>query len=251
MTLRWLLAGTFIAILFGSFPAGSACSDATVRHETLAGTRAIALQVADGQGSAGAASGTVLNVHVLVTLDGGDFGGMDLYTGRYPETIRVQQAAAFLNRISAYGAAYRVWIAPKGWTGFATIGADDSTDVDLYPAKASAALGQRFHYQNSGGCIGCAVGSAARYFPSAMRQWKALSTREPLKPLPPGLKIIRVSQNLVTYSYPRGHGLVARGAVHFDSSNQYSEQAEFVLPATDANLCKFLLHGVIRTMQLR
>lgn len=53
----------------------------------------------------------------------GRSGGDGRYADRYPKTIRVEAAAAISNRISAYGAAYRVCIAPKGWTGTAVLDA--------------------------------------------------------------------------------------------------------------------------------
>ncbi len=230
----------------------SFCFLTPMRHETTTERHVIEPQAADSQSSARTSSVVVLKVRVLVTSDGGEFaGGTGLYTERYPKTISVEYATAFSNRISAYGAAYRVWVAPKGWTGSASVGADGSTDVDLHSVKGSAIPGQQFHYENSGGCAGCAVDAAAQYFPSAMRQWKELFNYDTLSPLPPHLKIIRVSQNIVTYSYPSGHGLLARGVARYDSSEPFLEKAEFVLPRTDAKLQNFLLHRFISTMKLR
>lgn len=206
-------------------------------------------QTTEIQNSATASPPLTLKVQVLVTLDGSEPGGTGLHTDRYPKTVSLEHAAPFSNRISAYGAAYRVWIAPKGWTGSATIGADGSTDVDLHSLAGSAAAGQRFHYENSGGCAGCAVVSAAPYFSSAIRQWKEFFSYQTLSPLPHHLLITRLSPEFLTYSYPAGHDLVARGAIHFDSSDQFSEKAEFVLPRSDAKLSDFLLQRLITTIQ--
>ncbi len=159
----------------------------------------------------------VLKVHVLLTSDGGDPGGDGSYADRYPETIRVEAAAAFSNRISAYGAAYQIWIAPTDWTGTGAVGGDGSTEVDLHPVRYSTNPRPRLHYENSGGCAGCALDAAAPYFPSAMQSWEELFGYDAPR-LPPGLKIDRVSQKLVTYSFFNGQDMLTRGAIYFDSS---------------------------------
>jgi Domain of unknown function (DUF4850) len=223
MTVRWLMAGMLIAMFSGGIQTPPAPAPSVV----------------------------VLTVHVLVTSDGGERGGTGLFADRYPKTITVENVTPFSNRIAAYGAAYRVWIAPKGWAGSAAVGADGSTDVDLHSARDSARSRQRFHYENSGGCAGCAVISAAPYFPSAKRQWKELFSNITLSPIPPGAQITHVSQSVVTYSYPSGHDLLARGVIHFDSANQFFEQAEFVLPRADSKLLNFLLQRFISSAKLR
>ena len=251
MKRTWLSSASALSIALISTSL-SFCFLTPMRRETTTERHVIGPQAADSQSSARTSSVAVLKVHVLVTSDGGESaGGTGLYTDRYPKTICVEYATAFSNRISAYGAAHRVWIAPKGWTGSASIGADGSADVDLHSVKGSAIPGQRFHYENSGGCAGCAVDAAAPYFPSAMRRWKELFNYDTLSPLPPGLKIIRVSQNVVTYSYPSEHGLLARGVARYDPSEPLLEKAEFVLPRSDAKLLNFLLNRFISTMKLR
>jgi hypothetical protein len=205
---------------------------------TLFGTERLS---ADRQTVDASHATVLLEVQILITSDGGEPGGTALYADRYPKTIRVEHATAWSNRIAAYGAAYRVWIAPKDWTGSAAVGADGSTSVSLYPIGGSAASGPGLHYEDSGGCAGCAIDAGAPYFPTAMQQWKKLFYYGTLSPLPRGLTLTRVSPNVVTYSYPSGHDVLARGVACFDPSEPFFQKAEFALPRSDAKLLGFLL----------
>ena len=198
-------------------------------------------QAASDQSSDRPSAALMLEVHPLLTSDGSEPGGTSLYADKYPKTIRVEHAAAFASRIAAYGAAYRVWIAPKGWTGSASVGADGSTSVNLRPIGDPAPSGPRLLYEDSGGCAGCALDAGAPYFPNARRRREELFGYETQTPVPRGLKTRRVSPKIVTYLYPSGHHLLARGVACFDPSQPFFEKAEFVLPRTDANLQSFLL----------
>lgn len=193
--------------------------------------------------STGESDAVTLTVQILPTSDGTD--GRGLYTERYPKTIDVKDAAAFADRIAAYGAAYRVWIAPKGWTGSAVVGGDGSTLVTLGPVSGSAKSGPRFRYEDSGGCAGCALEDAAPYFPSAMKKWKELFGYETPEVLPRGIKLIRVSPTLTVYTVPGGNGLLSRGAAYFMLSDEYSAKVEFYLPRTDAKLAEFLVDTAV------
>lgn len=186
-----------------------------------------------------------LTVQILPTSDGINRTG--LFAEKYPKVIEVKDAAAFADRIAAYGAAYHVWIAPKGWTGSAAIGADASTLVTLYPVSGSAKSGPRFRYENAGGCAGCALQEAAPYFQNAMQDWKrSFGDVGPPHALPRDTKLIPVSSTLVMYSLPDGNGLLGRGAAYFVPPSEYIfERAEFRLPDTDAKLLKFLVNTAV------
>jgi len=207
MRYRSLTRAIFVAAV-------SVCTSAPLgsgQFSAAASDLAIGQQAAGGRSSARTPSSVVLKVHVLLTSDGADPAGDGRYADRYPKTIRVEASAAISNRISAYGAAYRVWVAPKGWTGTAAVGGDSSTDVDLHPPNGSASRGPRFHYENSGGCAGCALDGAAPYFPAAMQRWTELFGYDKPAPLSSDLKIVRVSQELVMYSSSNARDLLMRG----------------------------------------
>lgn len=185
-----------------------------------------------------------LNVQILPTSDG--INGTGLFAEKYPKVIDVKDAAAFADRIAAYGAAYRVWIAPKGWTGSAVVGGDGSTLVTLGPVGGSSKSGPRLRYVDSGGCAGCALSDAAPYFPSAMKKWKELFGYETPEVLPRGIKLIRISPTLAMYALPEANDLLGGGAVYFIPPDEdFFARAEFFLPDTDGKLLKFLVDTVV------
>lgn len=185
-----------------------------------------------------------LTVQILPTSHG--INGTGLFAEKYPKVIEVKDAAPFADRIAAYGAAYHVWIAPKGWTGSAVVGADASTLVTLYPANGSAKSGPRLRYVDSGGCAGCALGEASPYFPSAKQAWKESFEGETPDARPRGIKLIRVSPTLAMYALPEANDLLCRGAVYFMPPNEdFFARVEFFLPDTDAKLLKFLVDTAV------
>lgn len=185
-----------------------------------------------------------LTVHVLPTSNAADTPPPETY----PKTIQVNDAGAFSDRIAAYGLANSVWIAPKGWTGSATVGADASTLVTLYPVNGSAKSGPRFRYEYSGGCSGCALDEAAPYFPNAMKAWKNLFglDGETIPALPRGTKLTPVSSTLVMYTLSTADNLLGKGATCFVPHEDSFEKAEFILPQADARLLKWLMQTVVR-----
>lgn len=194
--------------------------------------------------ASGKESSTItLTVNVLPTSD--DVNGPGLHIDRYPKAIRVENAAEFADHIAAYGAAYQIWIAPKGWIGSAAVAFDGRTTVNLYPPNGSAKSGPRFLYEDSGGCAGCALALAAPYFPSARQSLKELFAQIP-QALPHGTKLTRVSLTLVMYMLSGRERLLCRGAAYSIPSNEFSAQFEFSLPRSDSRLLKFLMKTVIR-----
>lgn len=185
-----------------------------------------------------------LAVHILPTADGGS--GSGLFADRYPKIIEVKDVAAFADHIAAYGVAYHVWIAPKGCTGSAVVGADGSTVVKLYPVNGSAESGPRFRYDDTGGCAGCALDEAAPYFPRAMQAWKKSDgSLGPADTLPRGLKLIPISSTLAMYTLPSRENLAGRGAAYFIPSNEYFARGDFFLPRPDAKLLDFLVRTLV------
>jgi hypothetical protein len=82
-----------------------------------------------------------------------------------------------------------------------------------------------------------------------MQSQKELDYDTP-SPLAPGLKVVHLSERLLTYSSSDGDDLLTRGVIYFDSSELFFEKAEFVLPRAEADLLDFLLQRVISTMNL-
>jgi len=186
-----------------------------------------------------------LSVHALPTSDGAS-GETGAFADRYPKTVEVKDSAPFTGRIAAYGAAYRVWIAPEGWTGSAVVGGDGSTVVKLHPMSGSAGSGPRFYYQDTGGCAGCALSEAAPYFRNAKQEWKEMFGYETPEKLPRGITLARLSSTLVTYSLPQREGLLGRGAAYFIPPHEYFfARGDFFLQRADKKLLEFLVRALI------
>lgn len=228
----------------------SYCFVAALPHGTSAeGHETVPVEATDQASRHGSSSSVTLTVHILPTNDGAGHG-MGLYVDRYPKTVRVENARAFAGRIAAYGAAFHVWIAPKGWTGSANSGGDGSRFVSLYPVKGSAKSGPRFQYEDTGGCARCAVDEAAAFFPSAAQVYDGLGLPNAA---PPGLKATSRPPSLATYKLRYPDGLMVRKVAYFNGSDSdpFFEKAEFALPGREAKLMSFLVHTFIPREKLK
>lgn len=160
---------------------------------------------------------------------------------KYPQAISLKIPKSLKDAMSACGAADRIWLAPKSWDGTAAQGADGSTDVEFRPHVGRAQAGSYVVYENAGGCAGCAVVNAARYFPDAKRQAQALFP-EVAKKTPAGRKFNRISPHLVTFSFLDTAGATVRGVAFYSGNYDYQfAQMSVVLPRSDAALMRFLL----------
>lgn len=177
-----------------------------------------------------------LQVRVVPTSYGA--GGSD---HKYPQAISLKIPKSLKDAISAYGAADRVWLAPKSWGGTAAQGADGSTDVEIRPHLDRSQAGSYVVYKDAGGCAGCAILDAARYFPDAKGQAQTLFP-EMAKKTPAGLKIQRISPHLVTFSFVDTAGATVRGVAFYSGNSDYHfAQMTVVLPRSDDVITRFLL----------
>lgn len=176
-----------------------------------------------------------LKVHVIPTSYGAGAGGHR----KYPKTISLQVPASLIVSVSAYGAADRIWLAPKGWAGRAAQGADGSTAVEFRPHFGRLRARPHVIYRDDGGCAGCAVVDAARYFPEVRGEVRDLYGRHEKTPV--GLKTQRVSSRLVTFDLPGTTGNVSHGVAFYSGdSDYYFAQVTVVLPRSDFTLGRFL-----------
>jgi Domain of unknown function (DUF4850) len=186
-----------------------------------------------------------LPVQVLMTSDG--MSGDSLFKDQYPESTKVVAQHQLASQIGAYGAAYKIWIGPNGWTGQAGAGVDGTVSAYLYPLGGSDSAGPRINYYVIPACGGCILSAAALYFSNAMNEWNVEYNKDgkvPIK-IPPGLKVTKLSPTLVLYSLPDIHGLTVGGVAYYDSGGEESDasflSAQFTMPAKDSVLTRFLL----------
>ena len=196
---------------------------------------------------------SALSITVLSTTDGSI--GVGMYADKYPSSTTVKNIGIFSGQISAYGAAYKVWIGLKGWTGQGEIGVDGNTGVNLYPIGGSADSGPHISYTEVPACEMCILSGAAPYFASAMEQYNSMYNQNGAYPItiPQGLEFASLSPTLVTYTLPDHNGLSTHGVVYYnptESRYPYAE-AKFVLPSSQANISDFLSRTFISQEDLK
>lgn len=159
---------------------------------------------------------------------------------KYPQTIKLKIPKSLKDAITAYGAADQIGRAPKDWDGTAAQGADGSTIVRFRPRFGRSRAGSYMVHESAGGRAGCAVVDAARYFPDAKRQAQTLFL-EVARKTPAALRINRVSQHLVTFSFVDTAGATVRGVAFYSgNSDEQLALTSVVLPRSDAALTRFL-----------
>lgn len=118
----------------------------------------------------------------------------------YPPHVTVRVPAAWRFSIGAYGALGWIIIAPAGWLGTATMGADGNGTVILTPTGQANPHANVTLTQDPA-CVTCAAADAAPYFPwirAHWRTWNPASSPPPAlqgteAPLGPGLVAYRVA----------------------------------------------------------
>lgn len=170
-------------------------------------------------------------------------------TNNYPSTVKITVPEEFKNELNAYGyGSNNVTIGPKNWTGRATIGADGGTSVELYPIGGSLTAGSSLTINHTPACFACSLGSAASFFPKAKDAYYK-NYPGPLT-LIPNLKIVSLSDQLVSYSLPNtSDGMEVNGVAYIAKENgEYAApfiQMEIKLPPEEHELARVILNTFI------
>jgi len=190
----------------------------------------------------------VLNVVQLKTDYGFDTTGSQY---SYPSTVDTSAPKAYEDKLGAYGAAEKVIVGPKGWTGEGFIAADGSGFIGLYPFNGSTKQGSRITVTVHPACVGCALGAAAPFFPEAKSQFEK-DFPGPVE-IPSGLKIQPITKKLIGYSLSNTpDGLEVNGVAYFEmnSGQPYFIQMEVTLPSTGHDLSTVILNLFIQRQGL-
>lgn len=137
-----------------------------------------------------------------------------------PKTITAIVPEIFETQLEAYVAVdenkqiYQVMIGPKNWTGEGYIGANGNTDITIR-SNGATDKGPYISYYEVPACSACFLWSAAPFFPQVAQQYE----KDPMigkKITPtPGLKIVQISPQLVSYSTPNTpEGLEVNGVAY-------------------------------------
>ncbi len=207
--------------------------------------------------SSSQAQDTTIDLHVNLLVTSSGLLGDSLFADEYPDDIQFTCRPMFVDHISAYGGAFKVWIGPRDWAGSSSCGVNGNVGVDLTPVNRTDSTGPYIHYWEIPACAGCILSAAAPYFPEAMRGWNRDFDQDgkiPIK-VPHGLKFTWVSPTLITYTLPNSKGLTVTGVAYYNGGGEDSDasfsNAEFVMPAKDSVLTSFLLKTFIQREGLK
>ena len=196
---------------------------------------------------------TELPVTVLHSIDGGAENNSSISANHYP-TKETLEPDSMNSLLGAYGIAYEVWVAPKGWTGDGVEGGDGNVVATLYPHPYTGTSDSTLHvsYYEVPACLMCMLENAALYFPGAMKEYNEEYNKDHTDNIviPADLKIKRISRTLVTYAYPVKHNLLSRGVAYYRPSGDYYAEASFVLPENDTLLADLMTKIFIKTRHL-
>jgi len=156
-----------------------------------------------------------------------------------PETVRVTMPPQWQGKLWAYWA-NQVILAPAGWTGSGSEGADGSEEIALFPKGGGANYGERVTLQGDGACVGCGAPDAAQYFQQIQQNWSQYAVLP--NSSPPAMVQVQaetsLSPDLIAYELaPEGDlevnglaftGLLSQGASYltFENMRTYLPQAE-------------------------
>ena len=165
-----------------------------------------------------------------------------------PKTVTVALPRRWVGRVWAYWAD-QVVLAPSHWQGSGSVGADGSGSTTLHPAGAKTAGGGSVVLFSDGGCYGCGVDAAARYFPAVHRRWSRYSDA-PGTPPPPLVELAAervLGPGLLAYRLPSRGALEVQGVAFTGLLGKGTSVPSFVnletsLPSSDRDLAAVILN---------
>lgn len=181
-----------------------------------------------------------LRAHVIPTSYGAGAGDRQKYLCKYPKTISLQVPASLIESgLSVRGRRPDMAGTKRMDRQGAAQGTDGSTAVGFRPHFDRLRGGPYVIYRDDGGCAGCAVVDAARYFPEVRGEARDLNGHHEKTPV--RLKIHRVSSRLVTFNLPGSTGTVSYGVAFYSGdSDYYFAQMTMVLARPEFCLGRFL-----------
>ncbi len=226
-----------LAVIFLALSATS-CNSGTANNKMAAATDTTAVRKV---------TGTILKVILSSTLDPKHDSIAKNFT--YPATFTLKDTV-LKDQLAAFGAAYKVWLGPKGWTARGAIGGEGDILVTLLPPNCHLLNGPYIVYSDISSCKSCILHSAAQYFPEALTKYNAEYNKDNAKPveLPGGLQVKRISTDIITYAKSWKKGVAIRGVVSYTESGHYYE-AEFALPQQQSGLVDLLMNTFIEQVR--
>ena len=186
---------------------------------------------------------SVLKLNVLPTSDGlADDSEVNAF--KYPDSVAIDSVPGWNNKIAAYGASYREWLGPKGWTGRGEAGANGGIMVYLFPPGGKEDSGAYISFYDEPLSHESILSNAGQYFSSARKAYNSEYNEDGTDPIkiPGGLKVKRMTHSVVTYTLPVKNGLLTQGVAYYNDTKGIGYlEAKFTLPAAQNGLSNFLL----------
>lgn len=210
--------------------------------------------VSEAQGSSGQVD---LSLRVAILRTSQASPQMQL---RYPAVVHVRVPAQWSHLLAAYGIASVVLIAPNGWTGEGSKGADGSANATLSPETGSPVPAGSLSYTAIPACYGCALNESSRYFSWARESWSSLSGSIgfPMPPRRPLLHEVALAHELLAYQAPSTvDGLEVNGVAYssVDRNNAGTQACasncslfkneEIALPVSQHSLASAILNAFL------
>jgi len=167
-----------------------------------------------------------------------------------PQTVTVVVPQAIGNELSAYRAAGEVIVAPKGWTGNGSVGANGNRTIALHPTAGSGDGRGITVYLASPGTLN-AIFPAAPYNSWIREHWQELGGSN-FGPVPTTAPAITAqTPHFVKYELPADEGLQTYGAT-FSAAQEYDgygffNQVEAVLPPDQHALATTVIDSFIQS----
>ncbi|OGM02614.1 hypothetical protein A2115_01210 [Candidatus Woesebacteria bacterium GWA1_41_8] len=188
-------------------------------------------------------------VNLPVTILKTDFG-TEASNFEYPKTLTVSVPGNYKDQLAAYGAAYEILVAPKGWTGSGSIGADGNTLVELNSWGGAWGTDSKMKLIIASTGTANALLGAAPYFQWVRENWNELSET----PIPKKAEMTTafVTSRLMKYKLLNPpEGLEVAGVVYSDAKDHVEDefwsfiQMEITYPKTEQDFADQLLNTFI------
>lgn len=177
-------------------------------------------------------------------------------------SIEVSLPSGYSDRLAAYDGGGIIVVAPLGWTGTGSVGANGNRSIDLQPV--STASEGRISVYIASESTGSAVWGAAPFFPWVRSHWQELGGPFPAPTPPLGINTTFVTNSLIKYTLPTTSGGLEINGVAFSNAQDHLkfgvgfeiigvgfEEMEVALPTAQHDLAMVILDTFVSQQRLK
>ncbi len=170
----------------------------------------------------------------------------------HPDTIQINVAKAFSDKVQAFGISDRIVIAPKGYTGKGYITPDANVYINIYPSQTDNPDNSIVTATEIPGCVSCALEAASIYFSDAENKYRTNYSTPPNKPK--GLVVTKLDNKLIKFSVTNDSGTTDKiGAAYYSNidGQPYFLKIEIRIGTIDYDFADELRNIFIRQNHLK